>query len=225
MYTPLNQCVFIAAYAGVMAGLAGGTRTPVDPTVSDDSGTAATAALFAESFDTAWGAIVQPDAIELLAIQGICQAAWTGRTQSPSNTTTAAQYTVWALGLIAEVQAASAWFVVNVGAVPASSCSPLPVALSGAASPISISYSQGAYRVMATRAVAVQVTVLHATAPLGAFLTVTLTGLDAHAVAFFDEAGPWLTTIPSGFQGTAVFQFNGTVWTLYSIGTSNGVAP
>jgi hypothetical protein len=124
VYVPNNVNVFTAAYAGAMAGMVVGARdVGTDAVTADYTTRAAVAGAFAESFDTAFGA-VSPDVLQMLQIQAAAVSYWTERfcDYDPSDPNQAAfllpaTYTPLCNTIIATIAAAEAFFA-SQGIVP-----------------------------------------------------------------------------------------------------------
>jgi hypothetical protein len=78
MYTPNNDLVFTAAFAGCLAGMAASGRNPTSITPADYNNTVATVGAFAQEFDTLW-ALTPAATLELQTIEEACEGAWSGR--------------------------------------------------------------------------------------------------------------------------------------------------
>ena len=108
-YVPNNQAIFIAAYAGALAGMGVSDRVPTDNNPSDYSGLAEVAGAFAQCFDQLYPGPV--NTLSVLTVEEICETAWQERSpnaQAPF--LTPATYTPLCNALIAILQAGLAYF-------------------------------------------------------------------------------------------------------------------
>ena len=109
MYIPNNQAIFIAAYAGALAGMGVSDRVVTDTNPSDYSGLASVAGAFAQCFDQLYPGPV--NTLSVQTVEEICETAWQERSpnaQAPF--LTPATYTPLCNALIAILQAGLAYF-------------------------------------------------------------------------------------------------------------------
>lgn len=110
-YSPQNNFVFAAAYAGVMAATTAGNRVISDAVIADYGGLGNLAGSFAQSFDTAWGSSTVPSWTDLMMIQSFTQSIWQDRQMINQSTfLTPATFTVMCKAIIAAVGAADSYF-------------------------------------------------------------------------------------------------------------------
>lgn len=110
-YTPLNNFVFAAAYAGVMSAMTSGNRQITDTISADYGGLAGLAGAFAQAFDTAWGASAVPSWTDLMLIQSSVQGYWQDRQMQNANPfVSPATWTAASNAIIATVKSADAYF-------------------------------------------------------------------------------------------------------------------
>ncbi len=112
-YTPLNSNVFIAAFAGALAGIAVAGKVLSDTTATDYAGVVNVAGAYAQSFDTAWGTTAATT-LDVQAIQEESEATWADRTPS---SVTPSSYTSLCQALIATIQQAETYLTAQ-GIVP-----------------------------------------------------------------------------------------------------------
>lgn len=109
-YSPFNESVFDAAFAGALAGMqAPGTNI----TAASYFGLAQLATSFAQTFDSEWhtnGANTPPTILQTQAIQSECEAAFLGRAGLPTATwATPGAFTVSCDAIIATVNEGTAY--------------------------------------------------------------------------------------------------------------------
>ena len=120
MYSPQNLNIFLAAYAGTVAGMAVTNRVISDPVPAHYNNITSIAGAFAKSFDTEWGIRPTTD-LDVRMTEEECQSAWEDR--SPSNAAdnpgvlVPALYTDWCKALIALITSGGA-YVGGEGIIP-----------------------------------------------------------------------------------------------------------
>ena len=107
-YVPNNLEIFLASFAGAVAGLGGGRGQTPTTNAAQDNPIANVALAFAESYDTVWG-VTPSDSYQNAGTEEICEAAWESRGVPPLTAPafTASTYTKWCTALIAAIVAGS----------------------------------------------------------------------------------------------------------------------
>src|SRR5271157_76752 len=111
MYVPFHTPIYLAAFAGCLAGLGAAGRYLNDPNPADYDLQARSADAFAQQFDTSWG-IAPFTNLEIVEIEENCEAVW--ETRSPLTTdqaTIPGNYAGLVNGVIALVRAGNAQVV------------------------------------------------------------------------------------------------------------------
>ncbi len=122
-YVPFNLSVYVAAYAGAIAGMGASDRVPSSTVVSSYAGLSATAGAYAQAFDTAWGT-VRANTLDLASIQEMTAGAWEGRAPVPNAQNFSPTIHVpLVVALIAAIKSSQA-YVAHQGIVP--SAPPVP---------------------------------------------------------------------------------------------------
>lgn len=117
-YTPINVDIYVAAYAGALAGIAVSGKIISDPSSADYMVPAAQAGAFAQAFDIAWG----DNAFTSLTIEltfEACEGTW-DRRSPPTNDPKyllPATYTALCTAIVAVIQAGTSYFS-NQGITP-----------------------------------------------------------------------------------------------------------
>ena len=109
-YTPINANLFVAAYAGAIAGMGVSDRVPQDATIIDYAGLAVVAGAYAIALDQAWG-LAPPNSFDLAAVETASAAAWQDRApQATTANIAAATYAPLAAAVVAIVKSGDAYF-------------------------------------------------------------------------------------------------------------------
>jgi len=109
--------MFIAAFAGALAGMGASDRVPTDPDPADYNGLTEVAGAFAQSFDTEWGAL-PADSLTISTAQELCEVAWQNR--SPINVApfnNPANYTGLSRALKAMIRQGGT-YMTSIGVIP-----------------------------------------------------------------------------------------------------------
>ncbi len=109
-YTPLNQAIFEAAFAGALAGMGVSGRVITSASASSYTGLATVAGAFAQAVDTSWGANAS-NLVEEKSMALACEAEWENRAPLASATNIlAATYSTVAAAIVACVQSDIVYF-------------------------------------------------------------------------------------------------------------------
>jgi hypothetical protein len=122
-YVPNNPAMYVAAYAGALAGMGASDRFPTDPVPAHYNTLASIAGAYAETFDTLW-ALSPTSTLDIEACQELSEVAWQDR--APQSIPPVFILIELCLALIAMIRAAEAYFA-SQGIVP-----PLPPSGGGA---------------------------------------------------------------------------------------------
>lgn len=77
-YVPQNTDMFLASFAGALAGMGASGRVPTDGNPADYTGLTGTAGAFAQAFDQAWG-INPANSLDVASAEELCEVAWQDR--------------------------------------------------------------------------------------------------------------------------------------------------
>lgn len=110
-YTPINLNVYIAAYAGAIAGMGASERVPSNPLSSASTNTAAIAGAYAQEFDTIWNDATDVNELVYQEIITLSEATWEKRAPQLAQVTPLIPATYESLceALIAIITASSAY--------------------------------------------------------------------------------------------------------------------
>jgi len=113
MYTPNNDFIFTAAFAGCLAGIGASERVPVSGLPSDYDVAVNIAGAFAQEFDTLW-ALTPAATLQVTTVQEACEATWSGRTPIDDGLTyIPATWTTLCSAIIAMIQAGVDYYTAN----------------------------------------------------------------------------------------------------------------
>lgn len=84
-YTPVNQDMYLAAYAGALAGMGASQRVPSSSVEASYAGLAAIAGAYSESFDASWNDAAQANTLEIDSAKTLSEATW--QTRGPTSAT------------------------------------------------------------------------------------------------------------------------------------------
>lgn len=116
MYSPNAPCIFLAAYAGALAGM-GMSQYISDGTVNDSNTLSAYAGAWAEQFDTAWGSVRPVSDMDEKAVLAGSLGVWRNRTVGQNNgglaLSTVVSFSAEIQAIISVVTAAENFFTAN----------------------------------------------------------------------------------------------------------------
>src|SRR4249920_3602318 len=116
-YVPNNPNIFVAAYAGAIAGMGVSGRNPTDQNPANYTGLASLAGAFAEQFDTNWG-LNPSDSLQVESTFEACEGFWQERSPNAiSPFLNPIEYDGETKTIIAIIQAGGAYFA-SIGVVP-----------------------------------------------------------------------------------------------------------
>ena len=119
VYSPFNEDVFDAAFAGALAGMGVAGRAAISTSAADYAGLIALVTRFAQEFDSRWavhGPNTPPTKIDVQGIEVQCEAAWQGNSLPPTATQQGA-FTGTCDALIVELTEASS-YLASIGFFP-----------------------------------------------------------------------------------------------------------
>lgn len=103
-YVPKQNSVYLAAFAGALAGMASSVGPVSSSTAGDYAFLAQVADAFAQSFDTEYGTVNAGDEFQIELIAELCESVWSQRSVLPATTsTTPSSYTAECDALVALV--------------------------------------------------------------------------------------------------------------------------
>lgn len=110
-YTPVNQDMYLAAYAGALAGMGASQRVPTNTLEASYAGLAVIAGAYAESFDASWNDAAQANTLEIDSAKALSEATW--QTRGPTSATvvtlTSTNYDGLTASLCAMIRAAGTY--------------------------------------------------------------------------------------------------------------------
>ena len=118
MYTPINLRMYLAAYAGALAGMNASDRIPKNANPAFYTSFAAIAGAWAQSFDIIWNDATAPTVLEVQSVQECSESTWQQRAPQPNvSTLTPASYNGQTAPIAAMIRAADA-YMASQGIVP-----------------------------------------------------------------------------------------------------------